>query len=154
MLIPTSAEISQELMYALLLAQRYEDDITVVKEYLALQPHNPLVLADLAKAYFLLKQYENAIAALEEATAIDDKLPSALYNLAELRACDKISDALRCRPPGPLARREQRAYRVVCEERATQSAGLRAAMKNWRKRLILPDVQYGLILPLRLFRTA
>ena len=48
----------------------------------------------------------------------------------ELRACDKISDALRCRPSGPLARRERRAYRVVCEERATQSAGLRAAARR------------------------
>jgi hypothetical protein len=47
-----------------------------------------------------------------------------------LRACDKISDALRCRPPGPLARRERRAYGVVCEERATQSAGLRAAARR------------------------
>jgi len=48
----------------------------------------------------------------------------------ELRACDEISGALCCRPPGPLARRERRAYRVVCKERTTQPAGLRAAARR------------------------
>ena len=33
-------------------------------------------------------------------------------------------------PPGSLARRERRAYRVVCEERATQPASLRAAARK------------------------
>ena len=47
-----------------------------------------------------------------------------------LRACDEISGALRCRPPGPMARRERRAYRVVCKERTTQPAGLRAAARR------------------------
>ena len=37
-----------------------------------------------------------------------------------LRACDEMSDALRCWPPGPMARRERRAYRVACKERTTQ----------------------------------
>ena len=50
--------------------------------------------------------------------------------LAGLRACDEISGALRCRPPGPMARRERRAYRVVCKERTTQPAGLRAAARR------------------------
>ena len=48
----------------------------------------------------------------------------------EIRACDEISGALCCRPPGPLARRERRAYRVVCKERTTQPAGLRAAARR------------------------
>jgi hypothetical protein len=47
-----------------------------------------------------------------------------------VRAYDEIRDALRCRPPGPLARRERRAYRVVCKERTTQPAGLRAAARR------------------------
>jgi hypothetical protein len=32
--------------------------------------------------------------------------------------------------PGPLARRERRAYRCVCKERATKPAGLRAAARR------------------------
>ena len=47
-----------------------------------------------------------------------------------VRACDEISGALCCRPPGLLARRERRAYRVVCKERTTQPAGLRAAVRR------------------------
>src|SRR5512136_493084 len=37
-----------------------------------------------------------------------------------------------CRLPGALARRERRAYRVVCEERATTPADLRAAARKGR----------------------
>jgi N-acetyl-alpha-D-muramate 1-phosphate uridylyltransferase len=47
-----------------------------------------------------------------------------------IRVCDGITDALCCRPPGPLARRERRACWVAREERATTPAGLWAAARR------------------------
>jgi hypothetical protein len=50
-----------------------------------------------------------------------------------VRACDETSGALCCRPPRPLTRRERRElgpkaqpYRVLCNKRTTQPAGLGA----------------------------
>jgi hypothetical protein len=60
----------------------------------------------------------------------DGKLLETETELKSVRACDEISGALCCRPPGLLARRERRAYRVVCKERTTQPAGLRAAVRR------------------------
>ena len=48
--------------------------------------------------------------------------------LFEVKGSRKNYLAFCCWPPGPLARRERRAIPgVVCEERATKPAGLRAA---------------------------
>jgi hypothetical protein len=66
------------------------------------------------------------------------RIPAILRNdvfpivsrLCMLRACDEIRGALCCRPPGLLARRERRAYRLVCKERTTQPASLRAAARR------------------------
>jgi tetratricopeptide (TPR) repeat protein len=94
-IIPASTKISPAMVEELFLAQRYDDAIRVGKEYLALNPKDALVLANVGEAYFKLKQYGNAIDALEQAAALDSKLDAILYNLGlAYRLVGRYEDAL------------------------------------------------------------
>jgi len=77
-----------------------------------------------------LKKRQLPLGTIHLNPVILSKNTSANFWNAVLRVCQEISGALRWRLPGPLARRERRAYPLVCKERATKAAGLGAAARR------------------------